>query len=317
MNTMPSRKTLRRGLLLALAGTTLACGASQPPKELADARTAYQHAYNSQARQLTPAELHDARVSLQRAERAFSEDADTAKVRTYAYVATRKAQLAEIEAQTLDLQQRARLQEGTRAQQQAKEMAQTKEELEATRAQLSAQQQQLAAQRESIEKLVRMGAASSVREEGRGTVLTLSGTLLFQPGKSELRPQARTQLNQVADAIKEFGNKQVTAEGHTDSTGGEDLNMRLSQERADSVRGYLISRGVPEGQITAKGLGEAEPIADNKTAEGRAENRRVELIFQRAPGEMQQQTPGQPSSPQLQRTPPEPMQEQQEPAPYE
>jgi len=85
-------------------------------------------------------------------------------------------------------------------------------------------------------------------------------------------------LDEVAQALKDQGYKKIIVEGHTDSRGGDEANLTLSQRRADSVRTYLVSRGIDSAKITSVGIGEARPVADNESAEGRANNRRVELV---------------------------------------
>lgn len=120
---------------------------------------------------------------------------------------------------------------------------------------------------------------AKVKEESRGMVITLSGAVLFTSGKSDLLPIARDKLDKVAEVLQEQDpNKKFVVEGHTDSVGSEENNRRLSQDRADAVRSYLVSRGVPASQISAVGKGESSPVADNKTPDGRANNRRVEIV---------------------------------------
>jgi outer membrane protein OmpA-like peptidoglycan-associated protein len=121
-----------------------------------------------------------------------------------------------------------------------------------------------------------------VKEEARGMVITLSGAVMFKTNDAVLLEIAERQLSKVAEALQEQDeSKKIVIEGHTDSRGSDRANRKLSQNRADSVRSYLISQGVTSGRITAIGKGESEPIANNKTADGRANNRRVEIIVGR------------------------------------
>jgi outer membrane protein OmpA-like peptidoglycan-associated protein len=99
----------------------------------------------------------------------------------------------------------------------------------------------------------------------------------FETGKSTLTPESETILNGVAESLVANDSIRVQVTGHTDNTGSLALNRRLSRARADAVRTYLISRGVAEARLTARGFGPDQPIASNKTVEGRAQNRRVEL----------------------------------------
>ena len=97
-------------------------------------------------------------------------------------------------------------------------------------------------------------------------------------------PLAQQKLDQVAKALGDLDDKQtVLVEGHTDSKGPDDANMALSQARAESVRAYLVSRGVKPARISAVGRGEAQPVATNDTPEGRANNRRVEIVISPKP----------------------------------
>jgi outer membrane protein OmpA-like peptidoglycan-associated protein len=99
----------------------------------------------------------------------------------------------------------------------------------------------------------------------------------FASSSAELTPTSRASLDRVAESLREYPEVRVLVAGHTDSSGGDALNRALSQKRADAVRGYLVSAGVPPGQVEARGFGPSEPVADNRAPEGRARNRRVEL----------------------------------------
>ncbi len=125
---------------------------------------------------------------------------------------------------------------------------------------------------------------AAVKEETRGVVITLSGSVLFASGKYELLNTAMTKLDQVAEALKaQDADKRMVVEGHTDSQGSERTNQPLSLNRATAVRNYLVTRGVASEKITAVGMSSSRPVADNKTAENRANNRRVEIVIG-APG---------------------------------
>jgi outer membrane protein OmpA-like peptidoglycan-associated protein len=111
-------------------------------------------------------------------------------------------------------------------------------------------------------------------------VITISGSVLFASGKTALLPGAQEKLALVADALKDQGDKQIVVEGHTDTQGSDASNQELSKVRAQTVRDFLVSHGVPSDHIRAEGLASTRPVADNKTPEGRANNRRVEIIVQ-------------------------------------
>ncbi len=110
-----------------------------------------------------------------------------------------------------------------------------------------------------------------------GVLVRMKSEILFDSGSAVLRPEAITQLEKVGDILTKYADDRVRVEGYTDATGSTARNEELSQRRADAVRRVLLGRGVKESQITALGMGPTHPLADNKTASGRAANRRVEL----------------------------------------
>jgi len=109
--------------------------------------------------------------------------------------------------------------------------------------------------------------------------LNVPGDLSFDTGRADIKPNMRPILDQFANGLASQPNTEVRIVGHTDSTGSDELNNRLSVERAQATRNYLVSRGVPAQQIRTAGVGEHEPVADNGTEAGRARNRRVEIFL--------------------------------------
>jgi outer membrane protein OmpA-like peptidoglycan-associated protein len=271
--------------LLMLGAPLVGCASSQAPKELLDARAAYTRAENGYAKDLSPASLHEAKVSLDSAERSFQDDGPSDATRDNAYVAARKAELAESDGSTLHYQRELQSAKEQQGQNQAKMAQRTQAELSSTREQLAQEKsaREAAEQRakDALEKLT--AANANVKHEERGTVITLSGNVLFTSGKSVLLPGAQSGLNQVSDALKSQVDAKIVIEGHTDSTGSMETNLALSKARAEAVQSYLASRGVPGDRMSAIGIGPSRPVADNQSAEGRANNRRVEIIVQ--PGE--------------------------------
>jgi outer membrane protein OmpA-like peptidoglycan-associated protein len=110
-----------------------------------------------------------------------------------------------------------------------------------------------------------------------GILVEMKGDILFDTGSAVLKPEAVTRLEQVGDILAKYSDDRVKVEGHTDSTGKASANEELSLRRADAVKRVLVGRGVKETQVTVLGLGPTRPVGDNKTAAGRAANRRVEL----------------------------------------
>jgi len=361
-------------MLIACAGLLGSC-AAKVPTELANARQAYQRASAGPAAQLAPAELHKAQEALNRAEGSFKHDPKSYLTKDLAYVAERKAIMAEAlasvasekgsaaqankeyqatqgeimkqtkedlartqteksEAATaaaadkLAVEQQARLDSEKRATEAAtaagegklatEQQARLESERRAADAAAAAAADKLAVEqqarldsdkraadatvaataaeklaveqqaRRDVEKQLAdaqaaLAKVAVVKEEPRGLVITLSGSVVFASNKATLLPEAQSRLNQVAETLMSTNkNRKLMVEGHTDSQGSAAFNMELSQRRAEAVRSYLISRGYPAELIEARGIGKVRPIADNASPEGRANNRRVEIIVERA-----------------------------------
>jgi outer membrane protein OmpA-like peptidoglycan-associated protein len=115
------------------------------------------------------------------------------------------------------------------------------------------------------------------RDTARGLIVNMSD-VLFDSGQYTLKPGAREKLAKVAGIILGHPGLKIAIEGHTDSVGGDEYNMKLSQNRAASVRSYLVAEGIDPANVTAQGFGKATPVADNNTAAGRQMNRRVEMV---------------------------------------
>jgi outer membrane protein OmpA-like peptidoglycan-associated protein len=129
------------------------------------------------------------------------------------------------------------------------------------------------------EKLAHIPGTTVERESKDTLVIHFDSDVLFAVDKADLTDAARGTLGQVADVIDEYEKTAVVVQGHTDSTGSEEHNKELSDRRASSVRGFLVERGVATKRIDAEGFGEAYPVADNDTAAGRQQNRRVEILL--------------------------------------
>lgn len=302
------------------------------PKPLAAAREEYRRATRSPAAKLAPSSLREAREALDLAEQAFDNDPDAQRSYDLAYVAHRKAMLAQAQAlieragdqleraesdaislqsqliierqrqleqarqrleagERSDVSERERLEETEKrlkeAEQQLSEAEKRIEEqqqryeeveqrVEATEQQLTAERQRAQAAEEALRRL------GIMRETERGQVITLSGNLLFRSGGAELLESVEERLDQIASVLADMGDRPIIIEGFTDSVGSRELNQELSEDRARAVRDYLVKRGIDPNRIELEGRGESNPVASNATPEGRAMNRRVEIIIPRA-----------------------------------
>jgi Outer membrane protein and related peptidoglycan-associated (lipo)proteins len=282
-------------ILVACVGLFGSC-ATTVPKELVNAREAYRRASTGTAAQVAPAEVHVAKQALVQAEKSFKENSDSYQTRDLAYVAQRKSELAEATA-SIAIEQKSQTQaKSDYLETQGKIVTKTKQDLSETRTalaasensgemtakQLSAEQEaRAAADQRAADAQAALAKLAAVKEEPRGMVITLSGSVLFASNQATLLPSARSRLEQVADVLLTTRERNITIEGHTDSQGSDSYNLDLSQRRADAVRNYFVERGYQADRIKAHGLGKGHPIADNASAEGRANNRRVEIIIER------------------------------------
>jgi outer membrane protein OmpA-like peptidoglycan-associated protein len=116
----------------------------------------------------------------------------------------------------------------------------------------------------------------------RGLVLTL-GDVLFTTGRADLKAGATDNLNKLVAFLDKYPDRSIAIQGYTDSMGSEDYNQGLSERRADSVKSYLTGQGIGSTRITASGKGRSDPVADNDSAAGRQQNRRVEVIISNPP----------------------------------
>lgn len=130
------------------------------------------------------------------------------------------------------------------------------------------------------EKKLQTVEGAKIEREGDLLKVTFDSAILFDVDKTDLKPAAQENLKKVATVLNEYPDTDLLIEGHTDSQGSESYNQRLSERRADSVKGFLIEQGVSPSRLKAKGFGEMAPIASNETPEGRSQNRRVEVKIQ-------------------------------------
>jgi len=145
-------------------------------------------------------------------------------------------------------------------------------------AQAEAERARQAAEALRSELLEQFNRVLETHDTSRGLVVNMAD-VLFDVAKYDLRPLAREKLARLSGIVLAHPGLRLDVEGHTDSTGTVEFNDKLSQDRAESVRSYLIEQGLPTANLTAKGLGQSMPVASNNTADGRQKNRRVEIII--------------------------------------
>jgi outer membrane protein OmpA-like peptidoglycan-associated protein len=227
---------------------------------------------NAELANRAPVEIKEAEAAVLAAEVPRE---DSAYARHLVLIADNKVETARARAQSrlYEDQRQALSQQSERARLDARTL-----EVDRARADAAAARGDADAARLTAEDLQRQIAELNARETDRGLVVTL-GDLLFATGKSELTGGAGANLNKLAAFLREYPDRTVYVEGHTDSVGSAESNHLLSQRRADSVTSYLIGQGIAPNRLTSKGLGEGSPVASNDTATGRQQNRRVEVII--------------------------------------
>jgi outer membrane protein OmpA-like peptidoglycan-associated protein len=286
-----------RYLPMTLIAVAIISGCSSVPKKnasLEEAHSSYNSARNDpQVTNLAPLELKEAGDSLDQADQALSKGQGDAQVNHLAYIASQQVAIAEetakrktaelavteASAQRGQVRLEARTAEADAANQQAAQQAAIAQETAAQQAAALAaagasaeRDQALIAQQEKQLKEL------NAKKTARGMVITL-GDVLFSTNKAQLSSGGTRNVQKLADFLKQFEQRKVLIEGYTDSTGSNDYNQMLSVRRADAVRTALIDMGISSDRISTRGYGEAFPVASNKTAAGRQQNRRVEIIL--------------------------------------
>jgi len=262
---------------------------------LESARSTYRLAQADPEVQLrAPVELQLAERSLAQAERFWKEGADPGVVGHHAYLAEQRARIAMKTAEyrkaeaavATSAEQRNRVLLDARSRQLEAERRRAEAlELDAERAQRQAlddkrvageQAAQLAAEMQRLQSEM---ADLKAQQTERGWVVTLRNELLFDSGKAALKPGGDKAIENLAQLMKRQPERDISIEGFTDSTGSEDLNRRLSEQRAQAVKQALVARGIEPQRIDARGYGPAFPVASNDTPTGRQLNRRVEVVI--------------------------------------
>ena len=219
-------------------------------------------------------EITYARQAVQRA-----EDARLVTLRAQAAERQRNAQEAKVEAQSQAQQSELEAERAKAAQAQA-DAERARAEADAAAAQARATEANKSAEdanavREKLRNQLNSVLATS--ESARGLIVNMSD-VLFDTGKYSLKPNTQISLAKVAGILQAYPGLKLQVEGYTDSVGGESYNQKLSENRADAVRDFLLAQGVSHDNITSTGYGESSPVADNNSASGRSQNRRVQLV---------------------------------------
>jgi outer membrane protein OmpA-like peptidoglycan-associated protein len=217
--------------------------------------------------------------------------ADAEMARSQAEEARAQAEQAKAEAEKMKQEALAAAQEAQAAREaaeKAKAEAVAQQQalsVEADKAKASAAQSENLRQQAEKEKqelrarlLQQLNSVLATRDSARGLIANMSD-VLFRSGSVELLPAARERLARVSGIVLAYPSLHISIEGHTDSVGSDEYNQDLSERRAQSVREYFVRGGISAATVDARGFGKAEPVASNETAEGRQQNRRVELVM--------------------------------------
>jgi OmpA-OmpF porin, OOP family len=277
---MSEGRTRPRAALCALILAAAIAGCTAPRNPALDrAHLSFQQLQNDPVvRAHAPIRMDEAEVAIRRAVAAYEAGEREPEVSHLAYLAEQRVQIARaraLEQQALQrtatlanerqaIQLDARIRQAELAERRAREAEAAEGRARQAEAQALALQQRL--------------AELEAEQTERGLVLTL-GDILFDVGRAELNPGGFQQVRRIADFLREFPERNVLIEGHTDSTGADDYNEQLSLRRAYAVEDFLISEGIDAIRVIARGYGKRYPVATNDTTAGRQQNRRVELVI--------------------------------------
>jgi outer membrane protein OmpA-like peptidoglycan-associated protein len=278
--TRTTRHLALAGALLAVAGTFTACATTQKkPASLVEAETIYNRLSTMGTSERAEADLIRAREAIAEANRGLSESKNTEYANALGTIALRAAQTAEATS--------------ARAMAMNATDSLTKERLRRQTEVVAAENAALRQRTDSLRRVnaeanARLDSAlmrlrtlvteiTSLQETTRGIVINLSD-ILFDVNKATLKPGAANNVRRIAAILQQYPDKQISVEGHTDATGSDAYNQKLSEDRAAAVRNELIAGGVSASVITSKGFGKTQPVATNDTPAGRQQTRRVEVV---------------------------------------
>lgn len=229
-----------------------------------------------------PLQLNDAEKDLKKAKDFWRKDKDRENAEHYAYLAERKAStahwLTDYELAKQEIEKTSEERNDILYQTKSRQLALAKSQTESAKARAESAKEELQALKRKITDL-------EAQETERGLVLTLSD-VLFDLNKAELKPGAINSMQKLAEFLGEYSERKVLIEGFTDSTGEEQYNQQLSERRANAVRDTLMEQGIAANRIRTHGYGESFPVASNKSAAGRQQNRRIEIIVSDQSGEI-------------------------------
>jgi outer membrane protein OmpA-like peptidoglycan-associated protein len=295
MTTTMTRSTRRLALAgaIALTGAFTACASAPRPAALTQAETIYNRLSTTGATERAEADLIRAREAISDAQRGISESGNRDYVNGLANIALRAAQTAEATNERVmamaatDSLTKERLRRSlSQSQQQNQLSAAENAALRERNARIAQQADSL--RRANEEASARLDSAltrlrslvteiTNLQETSRGLVISLSD-ILFDVNKATLKPGAEANVRRIAAILQQYPDKQISVEGHTDATGSDAYNQKLSEDRAASVRAALVAGGVSPSVITSRGFGKTQPVATNDTPAGRQQNRRVEVV---------------------------------------
>ncbi|MBV8465186.1 MAG: DUF4398 and OmpA-like domain-containing protein [Burkholderiales bacterium] len=264
--------TSDRTPLLAVMTAALLAGCASTPTNNADldqAKQAYTAASNDAlVLKHAPSELESAHLALDRADKNWKQEHDAEETHHLAYIAQQRVKIAEQAAMGRDAD--ARIAQSTTNREKLIADARTVEADQA-KARAAALQREL--------------EALSAKQTDRGMVITLHD-VLFDTGRANLKEGGMDMVNRLAAVLREYPDRRVLIEGHTDSTGSGIVNQALSEHRADAVKLALQNDGIAGDRIDTHGYGASKPVASNRTSAGRQQNRRVEIVISDAQGKV-------------------------------
>jgi outer membrane protein OmpA-like peptidoglycan-associated protein len=246
-------------------------------KKMDEVRLANERQDSADAQAQSQAQADDA---IRRKERAESDAANAQAAKTQAEFDAANARSDTANAQAAAAQAKSDMANNQAASASAVSAAQA----DAEQSRLAAQQAQLSAQQADTDKAAmrarlseQLNSILQTRDSARGLIVSMSD-VLFDTGKYSLKPGAREKLAKVAGILLAYPGLNIEVGGYTDNVGGDEMNQTLSENRAGSVRDYLVQEGVSTNSVSARGFGNTSPVASNDNSAGRQQNRRVELL---------------------------------------